>query len=431
MKAFSFPEDFALGVSSAPAQIEGGDVNDNWHDWYEKGHIHDGSSPSIADMHYEKWQEDDALMADMGIRHSRMGLSWARLEPEEGKFDKAAMEHYKKELTYYRERGIKPLVTIHHFENPMWFEELGAFEKTENCRYYLRFARYVVTELKDLACEYITVNEPNVYSMNGYFGVGFPPGKNSFPLYAAVLSNMAACHIAAYKMIHWVREKMGYTDTKVSFAMHLRSFTPLDPKNPVHKAATKFAKQCFQTAITRAMAYGEVQFPILPRKGIHKGLWCDFWGVNYYSRSTVSGLQDGVMPGRPINDLGWEIYPEGIVECCRELYDRTPMDIYITENGTCDELDVFRGRYLYDHLKALCESGLPVKRYYHWCFLDNWEWLEGESARFGLVHVNYRTQERTMKKSGEFYTKMIRAQGVTEEMYEEYCGDYTRTSDPQ
>jgi beta-glucosidase len=122
-----------------------------------------------------------------------------------------------------------------------------------------------------------------------------------------------------------------------------------------------------------------------------------------------------------VDDLGWEIYPDGIAEACRKLHDITPLPIYITENGTCDNTDTFRSRYIYEHLKVLCGSGLPVQRYYHWCFCDNFEWLEGESARFGLVHIDYATQKRTVKESGRFYSEMIAQRGVSEALYDRYC----------
>ena len=143
--------------------------------------------------------------------------------------------------------------------------------------------------------------------------------------------------------------------------------------------------------------------------------------MNYYSRSTVSGLADGVAQGAEINDLGWEIYPQGIAEVCQKLYNITPLPLYITENGTCDNTDTFRSRYLYEHLKVLSECGLPVQRYYHWCFCDNFEWLEGQSARFGLVHIDYDTQQRTVKESGRFYAEMIRDGGVSDALYDTYC----------
>jgi beta-glucosidase len=421
MYAFRFPDDFQLGVSSAATQIEGGDTNNNWYAWACGGHIKDGTSPVVANDHYRRWKEDLDLMVAMGIRNNRFGLEWSRIEPKEGCFDEEALAHYRTEIQAMVDAGIRPLLTLHHFSNPIWFEEMGAFENPACLNIFLRFTDKIVRTLGDLVSEYITINEPNVYAMNGYMGVGFPPGKNSLASYRTVLTNMVACHIEAYQLIHRLRREMGHEDTKVSFAVHMRAFQPLNRRNPWHVFCTRFAETSFQTGLIRGMALGKLSFPLRRHDAIRPGQWCDFWGVNYYSRSTVSGMQDGVMPGRPVTDLGWEIYPQGIAEVCRKVYDVLPRPIYITENGTCDNHDSFRGHYLYDHLYALLHAGLPVQRYYHWCFCDNFEWLEGESARFGLVHVDYRTQKRTIKASGDFFSAMIRDHGISEELYQRYC----------
>ena len=173
----------------------------------------------------------------------------------------------------------------------------------------------------------------------------------------------------------------------------------------------------------RAFCLGEYRWPLrnlmkLPRREL-----VDFHGLNYYSRSSVCGLADGVAKDGPKNDLGWEIYPQGMILCAKEMEMLLPRPLYITENGTCDNRDAFRCRYLYDHLKALSESGLPVQRYYHWCFCDNFEWLEGESARFGLVHVDYDTQKRTVKNSGRFYGEMAKSGVITQEMVRQYVAE--------
>ena len=146
----------------------------------------------------------------------------------------------------------------------------------------------------------------------------------------------------------------------------------------------------------------------------------------------VKEMADGVAENCPVNDLGWEIYPEGIGEVCRKVYGVLKKPIYITENGTCDNGDRFRARYIAEHLRVLCESGLPVERYYHWCFCDNWEWVEGTSARFGLVHVDFETQARTVKDSGAFYKRVIQERGVSEALYEAFCGgEYPKNGEDQ
>lgn len=415
-----FKEDFSLGVASAATQIEGGECGHNWNDWYAKGKIKNHSNPARATDHFNRWKEDADLMAEMKIKHYRLGIEWARICPNEGEVDEAAITHYREELQYLKEKGISVLLTIHHFTNPMWFERKGAFTKRENLHYYLDFVELVVKSFGDLVSEYITINEPNVYATNSYYFGEWPPGEKSFAKTIAVMSNMAECHIKAYQLIHRMRKEMGYDDTKVSFANHVRSFDPENPYNPWHRLCSKLLDHLFQGAITQAMTLGRFQWPLKKAKDISQGEYLDFIAINYYTRSTVSGFGDGTKEDAAKNDLGWEIYPEGLLRCTKQLYQLLERPIYVTENGTCDNSDAFRSKYIYEHLKVITESNLPITRYYHWCFCDNFEWVEGESARFGLVHVNYETQERTIKKSGKFYTRMIEENGVTVEAYEEF-----------
>ncbi|NLU23324.1 MAG: glycoside hydrolase family 1 protein [Clostridiales bacterium] len=415
------PIPFLLGAASAATQIEGGDVSNSWYDWYRQGHIKDGSSPAVADNHYTLWREDLSLMEQMGIETYRFGVEWSRIEPEEGVFNEEALAHYREEIQAMVSAGIRPLLTLHHFTNPRWFEAMGAFENPRCVEYLLRFSEKVGRAVGDLVPDYITINEPNVYAMEGYLAGEWPPGKRSFSAYRRVLTHMSACHIALYEMIHRVRREMGFTDTRVSFAHHLCAFTPQNPHNPWHRFCTSLAQRGFQDAVTNAMYLGKVGFPLHRHGGIRPGQWCDFIAVNYYRRITVAGLSMNAPQGAAVNDLGWEIDPRGLARVCQKVYDLLPRPIFITENGTCDNNDLYRSRLIYEHLKALCDAGLPVERYYHWCFCDNFEWLEGQSARFGLVHVDYTTQRRTIKRSGEFYAAMIRSRGVSDELYQRYC----------
>ncbi len=417
---FQLKPGLLLGAASAATQIEGGSQNNSWHAWYRQGRIKDGSDPSVATDHYVRWQEDLELMAGMGIQCCRLGVEWSRVEPEDGVFDDAVIAHYREELQALVGRGIRPLLTLHHFSNPLWLEEKGAFAKRDNITYFLRFVRRMVEGVGDLVSEYITINEPNVYACNGYFEGTWPPGKRNLLETARVMTNLTAAHIEAYGLIRKTRLQMGFTDTKVSFANHLRVFAPQNPADPVHRFWASRAEQLFQSSLTRAMCTGRTAFPIGHHPSIVPGQYCDFHAINYYARSTVSALAGGRTDG-PVNGLGWEIYPQGIVETAQRVYSLLPRPIYITENGTCDNTDRFRARYIAEHLQAICESELPIERYYHWCFCDNWEWLEGNSARFGLVHVDYETQARTVKSSGEFYRQVIAQGGVSDELYSRFC----------
>ena len=408
MEGFRFPENFALGAASAATQVDGDCKESNWYDWYQKGHIKDGSDPNVATLHRKYLREDTELMAEMGIRHYRFGIEWARIEPREGEFCEAEFAKIREEIELLHSHGISVLLTLHHFSNPMWFERRGAFLSPDCVPVFLRFIEKAVRELGDLVNEYVTINEPNVYAVSGYFGGGFPPGENSMAQTLRVMKNLGECHRRAYERIHRLREAMGYTDTKVGFAHHMRAFAPYSAGNPWHRLCCAISEKNFQTDISRTYLLGTAKDP---------GRYVDFLAVNYYSRTASKGFADGTFPGAPVNDLGWEIYPAGIAECCAKLHALLPeLPIYITENGTADNHDAFRRRYLCDHLKALCDSGLPVTRYYHWCFVDNFEWLEGFTARFGLVALDTETMARTVKQSGDFYRQMIANHGVTDEM---------------
>ncbi len=417
---FFIPKDMLMGVATASMQIEGGEVNANWNDWYHRGFIKDGTNPATDNDHWEKWQEDTELMAQMGLQIYRFSVEWARLIPQEGKVDEAAVERYRQELLLLREKGIRPLLTIHHFSNPMWFENKGSFEKRENLSDYLELVELVVRRFGDLCSDYITINEPNVYATGSFFFGMWPPGKKSLGATITVMENLAYCHIRAYEMIHTLRKEMGFTDTMVGCANHLRVFAPKNKKNLWHRVSAKLTSYLFQDALTTAMTLGKFPFPMRNRWKLPKGAYTDFIGLNYYTRSTVSGIADGVREGSPRNDLDWEIYPQGIVECAGKLYDVLPRPIWVTENGTCDNDDRFRCKYLYEHLQAISQSELPFARYYHWCFCDNFEWIEGNTAKFGLVRVDPETRVRFVKTSGNFYSDVIRNGGVSEEMYEKY-----------
>ena len=290
---FKFKEQLSLGVSSAATQIEGGDCSHNWNAWYHKDKIKDQSNPARATDHYNLWKQDADLMAGMKIQNYRLGIEWARICPKEGEVDEATIDHYRNEMLYLKEKGISVLLTVHHFTNPMWFEDKGGFLKKENLQYFLDFVSLVVEAFGDIVSEYITINEPNVYATNSYYFGEWPPGEKSISKAITIMSNMAVCHIKGYKLIHRHREEKGFKDTKVSFANHLRVFEPKNPRNPWHSFCTSLLEKFFQGAVTEAMVKGNFKWPLKGEKSIQVGEYCDFIAINYYTRSTVSGFGDG------------------------------------------------------------------------------------------------------------------------------------------
>lgn len=405
-----------LGVATSATQIEGGHADTNWHRWAARGRARDGSGPTVAADHWNRVADDLDLLRELGVRHYRMGLEWARIEPEPGEFDTAAIAHYRDELAGLRAAGIAPLVTLHHFSEPGWLSERGGFGTDAALAAFARYVERVVLDLGDLADEWITINEPNVYAYQGYYQGSWPPGERTLRGYLGVAARLARAHLDAYRAIHRLRPS-----ARVSFAQHLRVFDPLHAANPFDRASASGTAWVFQGALTQAMARGRFVAPLVQPRGVRPGRYYDFLGVNYYSRTLISGPQNLTARGAPVSDLGWEIYPDGLVRVLEWLHRRFPGPIYVTENGVADAADSFRARFLYDHLARIAASErLPVQRYYHWTLTDNWEWAEGQTARFGLVELDPATQQRRMRASGRFFASIAANCGVTQDAYDEF-----------
>ena len=420
MKEFDLKPGLILGVSTSATQIDGGSLDHTWDDWYQSGRIKGGANPAIAADHRTRWREDILLMHRLGIGSYRFSIEWARIEPEEGQFDEAAIAHVKEELMLLIALSITPLVTLHHFTNPMWFEAKGGWENPENITFFVRYVQKVVESIGHLAREYITINEPNVYAQNGYRTGIWPPGKRSLKTTFSVMSSMAEAHIKTYRLIHDVRRSLGFRDTKASCALGFCAVEPKNKLSPADKlAATAFQKN-FQEVIALAVTKGEFKSPLKSSGRIRSRIYCDFHAISYSMRHAVSPVRGAPRRGANKSDLGWEILPSGIISACSFMQRIAPMPIYITENGVCDNEDAFRCKFIYDHLQALCTSRLDVRRYYHKGFTDGFEWTSGTSARFGIVSTDFGTMARSVKKSGIFYSKVIKAGGVTEALYDEF-----------
>ena len=432
MKTFQLPENFLFGSATASLQIEGGDRHNNWYRFCEEGKTEDGSHCIEAADHWNRYEEDIDLMTQLHQDTYRMSVEWSRIEPKLGHFVDSSLEHYRTEIELLLEKGIRPLVTLHHFSNPIWFEDMGGWANKDAVLWFDRFVRKVVFTLGDLVQDWVTINEPNVYLEGTYSAGNFPPNKPNFFNFFKAAKYMVRAHIRAYESIHEIRRDKNHPGkTMVGAAHHLRVFD-IDHKSPGGTLPASMMDHVFHNIFLEGMVHGKFIFPIgnggYP---LGKGPYCDFMGVNYYSRDIIRFSYNPlrlfgeltVKKDTEVNDLGWEIYPEGLYRVCKKVYETYPFPIYITENGISDLKDEQRGKFIFDHLqviKQLIDEGVPVERYYHWSLIDNFEWELGLEPKFGLIEVDYDTQKRTIRESGKFYGEVSKSGGVTEEMIDKY-----------
>lgn len=418
MGIFKLPDGFLLGTAVSSTQNEGGDTGNTWYQWAQQGHIFDNASPLIACDHWNRLEEDTEILKSLHVQTHRLSLEWSRLEPQPGKFSAEALEHYRKELKLLADNRIEPLVTLHHFSEPIWFQEAGGWQKEGNSQYFMDYVRFVVENLGDLVAEWVTFNEPNVYTMFGYEIGSFPPGISDVSVSMQVKAELIKTHRLLYELIHQIRAERGFPGhTRVGASHHLRVF---DGLTLFGKVMARVANHIFNDLCLDGMTAGRLNYPLPgwghPRK---KGRYADFLGINYYTRNIVEFAWDPrIYFYRWLNDksldktdMGADIYPQGIYRVCKKYYQRYHLPIYITENGLADKYDNRRPKYLTSHLAWLARAindWIPVERYYHWTLMDNFEWLEGASVRFGLYHCDFDTQKRTPRQSAELFRAICR-----------------------
>lgn len=410
----TFPPTFLFGVATAGLQIEGGDRNNTWYEWSEMGRIKDGSHSLRAGDHWNRWREDGELLTELGIQTYRLGVEWSRLEPEEGRFSDEALGHYRDEIQLLLRNGIRPLVTLYHFTLPLWFARDGGWENPVSPQRFMRFVRFVLEGLGDLVQDWVTINEPNIYLTMGYVRGQWPPGlSGAVDEMLQAARNLVRAHALAYDVLH----SHSQGEVRVGVAHHLRVFDPVG--GPLSRLTAWLHERVFQTMFLEAMTSGKWIPPLGRGYPLGKRPLSDFLGVNYYTRDLVRWKWGAdplngelfVKEGAPVNELGWEIYPEGLGRLIRRLGARYGIPIWITENGVCDAHDTLRPAFLRDHLEVIYRclvEGYDVQRYYHWTLYDNFEWIEGESARFGLYANDFETQRRTLRPSGRLYAEIAR-----------------------
>lgn len=407
----AFSKKFLWGASSSAHQVEGGQYNqwtvwelenakslaaqapyqyddlENWHDIKAQAERPANYVAGKATDHYNLFEQDIERVKKLNMNAFRFSIEWSRVQPQQDAWDTAAVAHYKEVLAACKKRDIEPIVTLFHFTLPVWFTQLGGFEKASNIRYFVDYAERILRELGPSVRYVITINEPEVYATESYYFGHWPPQQQSKTALIRVLNNLAKAHNRTADRIHTLGRKY-----RVSVAKNSSYIYPGDDSWLSVRAAA-------------LMQYYQDDYFL--KKVIKR---CDYIGVNFYFSRRVYGYRLHDENVR-VSDMGWNMQPSYIGHAIERLYEKYHKPIFITENGLADADDANRVWWLTQTIIALqhaIASGIDVIGYLHWSLTDNFEWDKGFWPRFGLFAVNYKTMERTPRPSAVWLAKTLK-----------------------
>ncbi|MEH0633620.1 GH1 family beta-glucosidase [Streptomyces bottropensis] len=431
-----FPADFLWGVSTSAHQIEGAAAEREPSVWdaftAEAGHVKDGSTAEVACDHFHRYPQDVALLRDLGVGAYRFSVSWTRVNSPGG------LDFYDRLVDELAGAGVRPVPTLFHWDLPSSLEEAGGWLNRDTAERFAEYASVVAARLGDRVTKWITINEPAEHTLLGHALGTHAPGKQ------LMFDALPAAHhqLLGHGLAVRALRAAGVTDIGIANS-HGPTWASSQEQADVEAAG--FYDLLLNRLFAEPIILGEYPEGIgelMPGTDVSADLKViseplDWYGVNYYAPTRV-GAPEGAdiefggitipaelpftvkeIEGAPTTDFGWPVVPGGLTELLttfRERYgDRLP-PVVITENGCSYEGvdDQERIAYLDGHVRALheaTEAGVDVRGYFVWSLLDNFEWAEGYARRFGLVHVDFETLERTPKASYAWYRDLLRAQG--------------------
>jgi beta-glucosidase len=421
LAAAQFPVDFKWCSATAAHQVEGNNIYSDW--WlFESipGHIKNNERSGIAANQWTLIDSDIQKMKSIGLNSYRFSVEWAKIQPTPDHWDTEALLHYQKQVQSLKRAGIEPIVTLHHFTLPLWVAKNGGWASVSTIQHFVKFSQKVFETLGADVNYWVTFNEPTVLVTAAYLDGVFPPSlKGSHDLALTALKNILTAHA---EVVSSLRAKDSLKKSKFGFAHHLRVFDPANKLNPLDHLIAFYLDQIWNWAFTEALVTGHFSLRIpfqaamdvdIPKLAGSQ----DFFGLNYYSRDlvqfTFAPPHFERIPNESAtkSDLGWEIYPRGLGLLIEKIHSKYPqLPILITENGIADSKDQWRGQFIKDHLVELeneISKGIKIIGYCHWSLLDNFEWAEGFSPRFGLYEVNYSNQERKLRNSSLVLSEII------------------------
>jgi len=425
-----FPDAFLWGTATSSHQVEGDNTNNDWWDWEQQpGRIIKGhTSGKACDWWGGRWEEDFDRSSSDGQNAHRLSIEWSRIEPSPNVWDQDSLDYYRQILKGARDRGLKPVVTLHHFTNPMWLAEQGGWTNPEVVDHFENYVRKVVGSLRDFVNIWVTINEPNVYAINGYLMGDFPPGKKELNTTFHVIHNLVQAHAAAYHAIHDIDPS-----ASVGITHYFRGMQPAKSLNPLDRWVTGIRHRNFNELFPQAAHDGIIRYLGRKIRVPQAAGTQDYFGLDYYTSEHVTFnlfhpqeiFSRGFYPDNAVlSGTGFIMdSPEGFWKALTYAHSfRLP--IFVMENGVEDKSDQMRPRYLAHHIRQVWKAvnfNWYVKGYFHWSLIDNFEWERGWTQRFGLWELDPETQERRKRPSADFYSEICKAKGLSSEMVAKYA----------
>jgi len=426
---YHFPRGFLWGTATSSHQVEGNNTNNNWWKWEQETHTAHKSGLA-CDWWGGRWREDFDRAAETGQNAHRLSIEWSRIQPEPDKWDEDALEHYRMMLRGLRERGITPMVTLHHFSDPLWLYEKCGWENEMVVPLFEKYVRKAVDALKEYCTLWCTINEPNVYALSGYVAGDFPVHNKGLDMAMQVIVNMLRGHVAAYHAIHQAQP-----ESRVGYALHYRPMVARNPWSPLDALMRNIRYQGVNMGFPSAISTG-VMKSLLKKIAVPEAKGTqDYLGLNYYSVDTVwfNPLKSrqlfsdsGYPKDADMSDTNFMAnIPEGFYNSIKWVARAYPnLPIIISENGVEDADDHMRPRYIAHHIHQMWRAvnfNMPVKGYFHWTLVDNFEWERGWTQRFGLWGLDVETQKRIRRPSVDLYAEICKENGLSSEMVQKYC----------
>ncbi len=425
----NFPPDFLWGTATSSYQVEGNNINSDWYAWEREdpGRILGDFGCGLSCNWWENAERDLDLAAEMGNNAHRLSLEWSRIEPEPSVFDSEAITRYRAILQGCHDRGLEPMVTLHHFSNPLWLVEKGDFNSDIVADYFRRYTAKVVSELGDLVPKWITINEPMTYAVLRYLTNDFPhTHRTGFGALFEGVRNMLRCHAAAYHAI-----KAEYPSALVGTANNVQVFEARPGGNALDRWWAGQVRRLYNDSWQDALHTGRYRGIVGSRRIDNLAGTYDFVGINYYTRFYLrfppppGFVEREWGPDAIVSDGDYgEVYAYGLYRMMEHVWRRYNAPIYITENGVPDAADRIRPAFLLDHLRQVWHAisfCYPIMGYYHWSLVDNFEWERGWTQRFGLIAVDPVTQERTWRPSARLYQEICRSFSISDDMAARYA----------